>query len=228
MKIIASLLILTLFIQCASTSDNDSGKMEILTDETTDSIQVSNLDDSLVEITNELDTNQDININDLPDYSHLPREIDELYLFFEGEGIEIETDLLRDLNVSVRSESSITVMDEGPHCDLDHWIHGYSDRKPLKHLEKYKLDEIGYTMFEFRRDYEEILDFPIQDMDIIREEVKENCGEFWSNHIATVKSPNEYPCAVGVSAYIFRVTGTDLVSGKEKTYFIRIPELMGC
>ncbi|HAK31782.1 MAG TPA: hypothetical protein DCO90_21680, partial [Sphingobacterium sp.] len=41
----------------------------------------------------------------------------------EGTYISILSDQVRDLKVEQRYETSVTIMNEGPHCDLTEWKH---------------------------------------------------------------------------------------------------------
>lgn len=166
----------------------------------------------------------------IKDLSHLPEEIEEVHISFEGEGLELSTEVLTDIRLSVRVETAITVMDEGPHCDLTDWVHGYTSWETLQHIDKYILEDLGYTRYAFNLydHYDYDLPFPITDMDSVRAAVNTNCGDYWSGHIGKSQTPWEYPCGVGMSAIIFRIQGTHKESGKRQYYFIRTPLLMGC
>ncbi|MGE8290064.1 MAG: hypothetical protein ACN6ON_00230, partial [Sphingobacterium sp.] len=49
----------------------------------------------------------------------------------EGRPISIVSEQLSSLNIEQRYETSITIMNEGPHCDLIDWKHFNSDWKSL-------------------------------------------------------------------------------------------------
>ena len=42
---------------------------------------------------------------------------------FDGSPMQVTSPTLKNLKVEERIETSITVMNEGPHCDLTHWKH---------------------------------------------------------------------------------------------------------
>ena len=146
------------------------------------------------------------------------------------ESISCSTDSLHILKVSYKLESSITVMNEGPHCDLIDWHHGYTDWEPL--IPNYASDRIKKGRFDFQfktAPYQiDSLPFPIKDMNRIKEKVGDHCGEFWQDHISKSDTPYEYPTAVGISAYLFRVEAKHPSHSEKQYYFIRIPVMMGC
>ena len=70
---------------------------------------------------------------------------DTVYLYselgetIEGQTISISTEQLINLTIEQRYETSVTIMGEGPHCDLIDWKHYDSEWKTLKLI---KLDNL--------------------------------------------------------------------------------------
>ncbi len=126
----------------------------------------------------------------------------------------------KSIKVYQRFENSITLMDEGPHCDLTQWKHYYSDWKELAIVgNHFKTDK--YTP----EDWQTFL--PI-DMDELHAAILEHCGKEWARKMANLKSPTEYPSGVGTSKIFlkFIIEYTDSDDVEEKTLTFEIP--MGC
>ena len=139
----------------------------------------------------------------------------------EGQLISISSALLTGFTVEQRYETSITIMDEGPHCDLTEWKHFYSEWKQLKTNKSGHFVCESYTENESKK-------FPKISMDDLREIAAENCGESWSELLENVKKPTEYPSAVGISRYFLRITGKRKDNGQTVTKMIIIETPMGC
>lgn len=139
----------------------------------------------------------------------------------EGSYISILNDQISDLKVEQRYETSVTIMNEGPHCDLTDWKHFNSDWKSLKQNRSGLFFSEEYTDQDYRS-------FPSVSMDELRQKVKEHCGEEWFKLLAKVKSPTEYPSSVSISRYFLRITCRRKDNGKEVTKFIIIKTPMGC
>ena len=118
-------------------------------------------------------------------------------------------------------ETSLTITDEGPHCDLTEWEHYIDNWRPLykNHLEEYPL----YTYGE-----KESQKFPNVSVQQIQAAVEKHCGSEWANKIKTIQSPTEYPAGVSISRYYIRISGKRKDNGLpfQKTLVINSP--MGC
>jgi hypothetical protein len=139
----------------------------------------------------------------------------------ESSRIKIQTDKWDKIEIEQRLETSVTIMNEGPHCDLVDWKHYTTDWAKLKEINK-----LTYTALSYKNG--EITKFPDVDMKELREAAKKKCGQGWADLIKETKTPYDYPCDVGVSRFYVKVIGTDKVTGKriQRTITIRIP--MGC
>ncbi|MBE9584684.1 hypothetical protein IM792_09525 [Mucilaginibacter sp. JRF] len=139
----------------------------------------------------------------------------------EGQLISVNSDNLLNLKLEQRYETSVTIQDEGPHCDLTEWKHYDSEWKPLPKNKNGQFTCLSYTEDEWQK-------FPDVSIAELKKAVEKHCGERWSNHIKNVKSPTDYPSAVSVSRYFLRITGQQKSSKKEIEKLIVIEILMGC
>lgn len=145
----------------------------------------------------------------------------ELGETIEGQLISISSDQLTGLTVEQRYETSVTIMNEGPHCDLTDWKHFYSDWNILQANSKGKFTCDKYT----EKDYEK---FPKISIAELKQKVKEECGDNWFKLVEKVKLPTEYPSGVTISRYYLRVTGQRKDNGQTVTKLIIIKAPMGC
>ncbi len=125
------------------------------------------------------------------------------------------------INASHQFETSVTIMDEGPHCDLINWKHHNSEWK--------KISKANDSTFIFQcYDKIEWEIFPEVDNTELREAVKLHCGESWANLVKEISSPNEYPAGVSLSKYYIKLTGSTKNNSEpfEKVIIIEVP--MGC
>ena len=117
-------------------------------------------------------------------------------------------------------ETSLTVMQEGPHLDLLDWKHYRSPWVPLK---KESATEFRIAPISEK----EMEKFPEVTPKEIQAIVTKEGGATLGQYVSKVKGPNDYPCGVGVSKISFRIK---LKSGGEekviKTIEFLVP--MGC
>lgn len=121
-----------------------------------------------------------------------------------------------DLKIEQCYQTSVTIMDEGPHCDLLDWKHYTSPWKTLRQTEAGLFRCLRYTLKEHEK-------FPEASTAELKDAVKEHCGEEWSE---VVKHPLEYPAGVGISTYFLRISGK-----KEGASFVKIIAIespLGC
>lgn len=236
---IQALLTITWFIvscgsQSTSTQDEDTAvEMAI------NSVNDTNLGNeiSLVEVENL--SPPEGNIVEIK-FDEFSVEIDSLYIWQEEEfattqqdtaevflelGEEIEGQTLKinqfnkgNLRVYQRFENSVTIMAEGPHCDLTEWLHYDSEWQELP-ISKGEFLTESYTMEE-RQLFHEIT------MEELREIVRERCGDGWAAQIKDVNSPTEFPSGVGTSRIFLRFVLEGNGKPVEKVISFIIP--MGC
>lgn len=145
----------------------------------------------------------------------------ELGETIEGQLISISSDQLTNLRVEQRYETSVTIMNEGPHCDLIDWKHFYSDWNKLQANSKGQFICDKYSL----KDHEKFPEIPIDDL---KQKVKEQCGDDWFKLVEKVKFPTEYPSGVSISRYYLKVTGQRKDNQQTITKLIIIEMPMGC
>ncbi|MDI1255532.1 MAG: hypothetical protein PSV16_05480 [Flavobacterium sp.] len=140
----------------------------------------------------------------------------------EGQLIAISSDELIGLTVEQRYETSVTIMNEGPHCDLTEWEHFYSDWKQLpanNNSCEFICDK--YTEKEYEK-------FPKIVMEALKQKVKLECGEEWYQLVKKINKPTEYPSGVSISRYYLRISGQRKDNGQTVTKLIVVATPMGC
>lgn len=139
----------------------------------------------------------------------------------EGKKIKIKQSKYKKIEVFQRHENSISIMDEGPHCDLTEWKHFYSDWKKLD----YDLTENTFVSDSYEtEDWEKFIDVDINEL---KKAAEKECGEYWSEHIKSIQNVHEYPSGVSMSRIFLKIVLTDKNDSViEKTIEFEIP--MGC
>ncbi|WP_339657531.1 SH3 domain-containing protein [uncultured Maribacter sp.] len=139
----------------------------------------------------------------------------------EGKKIKIQQSKFKKVEVFQRHENSITIMNEGPHCDLTEWKHYYSDWKKLD----FDLTSNTFVSDSYeRKDWEKFIEIDINEF---KKAVEEECGGYWTELIKDIKTVNEYPSGVSISRIFFKILFTDENGSViEKTIEFEIP--MGC
>lgn len=139
----------------------------------------------------------------------------------ESAVIAIKAEKYTDIEIHQAIETSLTIVNEGPHCDLINWKHYTSDWRKVKTLESNTFQVTGYQNGEPKQ-------FPKVSIQEVMDAVQEQCGEEWAKHIKAIKSIQDYPCEIDVSRYFLKIKAIDKVSGEkiEKTIVVLIP--MGC
>jgi hypothetical protein len=139
----------------------------------------------------------------------------------EGKKITIHNAKFKRIEVFQRHENSVTIMNEGPHCDLTEWKHYDSN---WKQLEFNTVEGSFITDSYTPEDWEKFI--PV-DLNEFEEAVKVQCGEYWMEHIKGIKSVTEYPSGVSISRIFLKLLLTDEKdSVTEKIIEFVIP--MGC
>lgn len=138
----------------------------------------------------------------------------------ENKTLFLKNNTYRSVKILQCYKNSVTIMNEGSHCDLTDWKHYYSDWKPVKEINKFKYEMLSYTEI----DWEQFIPVEIDDL---KKAVLEQCGEDWVKHIENVKNVNEYPAGVSTGSVLLKFILTDKENNiTEKTIEFIIP--MGC
>lgn len=144
-----------------------------------------------------------------------------------GETIEDKTLRIRHhskykkIEVYQRHENSISILNEGPHCDLNDWKHYYSAWQPLKTAGKSNVfTTVSYSPKAWSK-------FVKVDLAEFKNAVKEHCGEEWHNLVKDSKDIKKGASTVSISKIYFKVIFTTMNDEKiEKTVAFDVP--MGC
>lgn len=139
----------------------------------------------------------------------------------EGKYLKIYHNKYKQVEVFQRYENSVTIMDEGPHCDLLDWKHYYSEWEKLSYLKQknsYKI--LSYS----QEDGETFIPIKINDL---KKAVAKHCGERWSKLMKNVNDVNEYPSGVTRSKVFLKFVLTD-ENNKVTEKIIEFILPMGC
>jgi hypothetical protein len=127
---------------------------------------------------------------------------------------------LSDIRVDMRYETSLTVMNEGPHCDLLDWKHYLSDWAPAQ--------AIGPDLYRLPTcDESDAERFPKVSPQELREAVVRHCGAEWGQLPDSIQRPTQYPLGVGISRFFLRIRARD-AAGRPWQRLIEIIQPMGC
>lgn len=110
----------------------------------------------------------------------------------------------RKIEVYQKHENSIAISDNASHCDLIDWKHYYSSWKPLKTVasnHKFQISEVS------TKEASRFIDVNIEEL---KTEVNETCGESWSAAIEDIKTVNDFPASVTLSKVFLRISMTDI------------------
>lgn len=140
---------------------------------------------------------------------------------FEGTLIKISSGKLGKIELEQRLETSVTIMDEGAHCDLTEWRHYSTGWKKL-------IGDTNSTFKTFSYINGETSKFPKVDMRELSEEAKKECGQMWADLAMKAKSPREYPCTITVSRFFIKIKGIKTLTGEKFEKVITIIMPMGC
>lgn len=135
--------------------------------------------------------------------------------------IGISTDILTDITIEECYETSITIQNEGPHCDLIDWKHYTSKWKPLTKNNHRKYVTLNFTEEETQK-------FPTVKIDDLKKAVKKHCDKHWHDQVKDIKSATDYPSAVGISRQFIRISAKNKETGGAIIKIIEILTPMGC
>ena len=135
--------------------------------------------------------------------------------------IIVTTDYYKDIQVFQSVETSISISNEGPHCDLTEWKHFQSEWRQLKQIKSNTFQAIKYDDSIGRQ-------FPEVSIKDVIEAVRKECGDEWAALIKDIKSVYQEPCDVSISRYFLKLKAKEKRTGQriEKIIEINIP--MGC
>ncbi len=144
----------------------------------------------------------------------------ELGETIEGKTFKIIPNGFDKIAIYQRHKNSITIMDEGPHCDLLNWKHYYSNWKKL-----YNKNNIFITDSYSQDHWEKFVSYT---KDELEKTVLEYCGERWHKLLKNLDNPEFSPVGVSMSRIFLKINLINSNTGekKEETISFEIP--MGC
>jgi hypothetical protein len=129
---------------------------------------------------------------------------------------------IRTIQIYQNYETSLTIMDEGPHVDLTDWTHYVGEWKELK-IKDNRFKTLEYSSADQEQ-------FPNVTPDEILEATKKHLkvdSNRWTELAKQCNGPNKYPCGVSISRINLKITLTDNKENKTDKYVIlEVP--MGC
>ena len=153
------------------------------------------------------------------------KDTTELYLdlgeYIDSAIIEIHHDGIYNIDIYQKHENSLTISNEGPHCDLIDWKHYNSEWIPIKKYNNYDFVAQKYS----DEDWQRFIDVDISE---IQDAVLEHCGEEWAERVIDIKNYNDYPCSVSMNRILFKIVLTNKETGKSIEQIIVFEVPMGC
>lgn len=130
--------------------------------------------------------------------------------------------VIKTIQIYQNYETSLTIMDEGPHVDLTDWAHYVGDWEQLK------IESNGFKTLEYSTSEQE--KFPKVTSEEIFEATKKHLAvdsNRWTELAKQCTGPNTYPCGVSISRINLKIVMTDdKGTTAEKYVILEVP--MGC
>ena len=137
----------------------------------------------------------------------------------QGKRIRISS-LYTNIEILQRFENSLSITDEGAHCDLIQWRHYLSNWEPIKINNNSFVTNI-YT----RNDTQRFLEITVEEL---KKYVDENCAQKFSRNIQDIKKFNQYPSIIGISKIFLKIKLENSKTGEKKEKIILFEIPMGC
>lgn len=139
----------------------------------------------------------------------------------EGKKLRIKQTAFEKVNIFQLHENSVTIMNDGSHCDLIEWEHYYSDWEEMP----FDGEEEAFISISYPR---EAWGYFIEvDMDTLKAAVKQYCGDYEAEYLGDVKSVQEYPSGVSMSRIFYKI----MLTKRDGSVVVKIIEFeipMGC
>lgn len=138
----------------------------------------------------------------------------------EGKTLLLKNKNYKRVSIFQRFENSISITNEGPHCDLTEWKHFYSNWEPIEQINRGTYKTLSYN----ETDWSKFINFSMEEL---KQEILDYCGSDWIKHVNDVKSIKDYPISVSTSRIFLKILITDSDDNiTEKIIEFKIP--MGC
>jgi hypothetical protein len=148
-------------------------------------------------------------------YLDLGENIDNQY-------VKVVADSNYTIQIYQQVEASVTIMNEGPHCDLVDWSHYNSPWRAvhtLKPNQKFQTKDYRDTNWE---------DLFLIDLADLKAAALEHCGDRWYQLVKDAKSPYDYPFGIGESKIILKIVLINKVTHKKEQRIAVFYPSMGC
>lgn len=135
--------------------------------------------------------------------------------------LKLDDPSIEEIRIAQRYETSLTIMDEGPHVDLTDWKHYLSEWRELSVVDN-RFKSISYLPEDYER-------FPEVSNGEILEAVEARVShqQKWVNLAKNCSDPYSYPCGVSISRYFLKITLDDGTSTPDEHIVVfEVP--MGC
>lgn len=139
----------------------------------------------------------------------------------ENRQFTIQTAEGQTVEVFQRYQNSLTIMNEGPHCDLTDWENYNAPWQKVRYNRK----ERAYQTISYSEKDLEI--FNKVSMVELKLAVKELCGEYWAELVKEIEDPNQYPSSIGMSNIQIKIVITSK-NGEVTENHINFELPMGC
>ncbi len=144
----------------------------------------------------------------------------ELGASIESKKIRFSQSKFNKIEVYQRFENSITISDEGAHCDLINWKHYYSNWELLK------IENGGFTTKEYsEKDTEKFIKVSVSEL---KKYVEENCVDKFVKNIRNIKNATEYPSGVSTSRIFLKIRLEETKTGEKQEKILSFEIPMGC
>ena len=138
----------------------------------------------------------------------------------EGKTLLLNNKNYKRVSIFQQFENSISITNEGPHCDLTEWKHYYSNWEPIEQINRGTYKTLKYN----EEDWTKFINVSIEEL---KQEILDYCGSDLVKHIKDAKSIKEYPFSVSTNRIFLKILITDSNDNIiEKIIEFRIP--MGC
>jgi hypothetical protein len=136
-------------------------------------------------------------------------------------GLKIISENLENIVVEQCMQTSMTIMNEGPHCDLTDWLHHTTEWERIAANDTGSYTLFGYTESDTKK-------FPPVTVNELKNAARKHCGDEWKPVIDQIRDLEGFHSSVGMNKVLVRISGTDKVSGRKVERQIMFIFSMGC
>ena len=228
-----AILLSVLLFSCTSNNQDDSKTLNQVSEDTINLISPEDYESKATDDTSTVISFDEFNVTlsrlIVIDVYNILNSIqkDTVFLFpelgesIEGQILKVDNLTLDELKIEQRYETSISIQNEGPHCDLMNWKHYTSPWEELQNNNNQTYQCISYQHEDYQK-------FPTASVNEFKSYVKTNYDKEWYDLISKIKSIYDYPSSVGISKYFIRISGIDKKSKALVSKILIFENPMGC